>query len=195
LSDLKTLYHDLTARLPALKQVIATGTPRLSYTQWEAYLAIYHRKPLLIAVPEAEAKGDRSIDANEGAQQAHLERLKAFGHYAEITFANADRLAIAVLRSHVLRPLVQVGLFSQLRPSVAGPLAEVGVSHRLKPVVLPYPSIGMLFKGRDEFMTELRRSPGAGRRRAGCLGHQQRHSWSWWYRQDTGSGRIRLVPS
>jgi len=115
LSDLETLYPDLAARLPALKQVIETGTPRLSYTQWAAYLAIYHRKPLLIAVPEAEEQRDQSIDADQrAAQQAHLERLEALGHYAEIKFANADRLVIAVLRSQP----VQAGLFPQLRPPV-----------------------------------------------------------------------------
>jgi tetratricopeptide (TPR) repeat protein len=166
LSDLKELYPDLAKRLPALKEVIETGTSRLSYTQWEAYLAIYLRKPLLIAVPEADEQRDQSTGVDQqAAQQAHLERLKALGHYAEIKFANADRLAIAVLKSPVLRQLVQAGQFPQLRAAVAGPLTEAGISHRPKPIVLPYPSIHTLLKGRDELMAALHQSlvrPAAG---------------------------------
>src|SRR5262249_3796161 len=159
LNELKARYPDPVVRLPALKQAIETGTPLLSYTQWEAYLAAYHGKPLLIAVPESAARDDMAADADQqAAQRAHLQRLEALGHYAEIKFANADRLAIAVLKSPVLRQLVQAGQFRQLRPAVAGPLAEAGISPRPKPIVLPYPSIGTLFKGRNEFMATLRQS-------------------------------------
>src|SRR4051812_3263431 len=50
--NLKIRYPDLAKRLPVLRASIEQGTPPLSYTQWEAYLAIYHRKRLVIATPE-----------------------------------------------------------------------------------------------------------------------------------------------
>src|ERR1700678_4194414 len=50
LQTLKARYPDLADRLPRLKSSLETGDPPLSYTQWEAYLAVYHRKKLLIAV-------------------------------------------------------------------------------------------------------------------------------------------------
>src|SRR5262249_10213846 len=39
-----------TDRVPILKDVLSNGTP-LSYTQWEAYLALYHRKHLFLFQP------------------------------------------------------------------------------------------------------------------------------------------------
>ena len=48
-------------------------------------------------------------------------------------------------------------------PKIAArPDVEEGTRPKTKPIVLPYPSIGPLFKGRDEFMSRLRQSlPGA----------------------------------
>src|SRR5262249_28512901 len=105
LQALRGRYSDLAERLPPLKSSLDTGDPPLSYTQWETYLAVYHRKPLVIAVPEpgalrdAEHRIDRDLQAS---QQAHLERLRRLGHYAEITFGNADQLAARLLRSSIL---------------------------------------------------------------------------------------------
>src|SRR6185295_2674678 len=45
-------YPDLVPRFPELKPAF-DGTLDVSYTQWEAYLALYHKKPLLIATPAA----------------------------------------------------------------------------------------------------------------------------------------------
>jgi Domain of unknown function (DUF4062) len=58
LNALRSRYLDLIDRLPNLKASIETNQPPLSYTQWEAYLAIYHGKKLLIAVPEPQAPRD-----------------------------------------------------------------------------------------------------------------------------------------
>src|SRR5215208_1042492 len=41
-------YPDLPDRLPPLRQALA-GRVAISYTQWEAWLALYHRKLLVIA--------------------------------------------------------------------------------------------------------------------------------------------------
>ncbi len=39
-------YPKLGARLPPLAEDLRKPQPGFSYTQWEAYLAIYHRRPL-----------------------------------------------------------------------------------------------------------------------------------------------------
>jgi hypothetical protein len=95
-------YPDLAARFPPLAETLSTGAPALSYTQWEAFLALYHRKILIIATPVDGARRDptyRKVDAETASQQAHLQRLKSCDRYPEINFANADDLIIEVLRS------------------------------------------------------------------------------------------------
>ncbi len=41
-------HPELPAKLPPLGEALKTGI-RLPYTQWEAWLALYHGKPLMIA--------------------------------------------------------------------------------------------------------------------------------------------------
>ena len=101
---LKERYPDLAERLPALKPLLDSREPLLSYTQWEAYLAIYHRKVLLIAQAAPEASRDRNVPTNpesQAAQSAHLERLRQLGRYSEITFTSHDQLIAEVFRSTV----------------------------------------------------------------------------------------------
>jgi hypothetical protein len=145
LSALKLRYPALGERLSCLRTSLDSNVPPLSYTQWEAYLAVYHGKPLLIAMPEAGTPRDPRFQLNETSRQSqrdHIERLRFLGHYPEIRFANGDQLASGILKSFVL-DLLAKGEAAALRP---------------KPIALPYPSLGTLFKGRAEFMAELRAS-------------------------------------
>src|SRR5262249_41792591 len=71
-------YPDFGEKLPPLASFLQQRVPSLSYTQWEAWLALYHGKPLIIAVPEDGAPRDeRYVLTSEqrAAQQAHLQRL------------------------------------------------------------------------------------------------------------------------
>ncbi len=132
-------YPDFAKRLPALVGLLEDGAPALSYTQWEAWLALYHRKTLLIATPEPDARRDpgyRLDEIQRAAQQAHVERLRSAGRYVEIHFANADRLAVDMLRSGLQEILAR-----------AGPPT--------KPSNLPFRSIGDLFKGRAQLLDAL----------------------------------------
>jgi hypothetical protein len=61
LQTLRARYPDLAERLSVLKSSLETGEPPLSYTQWEAYLALYHRKTLLIAVAQPGAPRDDTL--------------------------------------------------------------------------------------------------------------------------------------
>ncbi len=99
---LRKRYPNLAKQLPVLAPFLAPDAPPLSYTQWEAWLALYHAKVLIIAVPQDGAPRDelyRLDEAQRAVQQAHLTRLAEVERYPEIRFANADRLAVDVLRS------------------------------------------------------------------------------------------------
>lgn len=99
-------YKDFGERLPSLKDVLEGKEP-LSYTQWEAYLAIYHGKILIIAKPEVDAERSdkfQSIPDQQANQYNHLSRLRKLGYYDEIAFRNEAELitgssAVAACRS------------------------------------------------------------------------------------------------
>jgi tetratricopeptide (TPR) repeat protein len=148
---IKNRYPDLATRLTPLAETLSTGTPQLSYTQWEPFLALYHRKILIIATPADGAPRDptyRKNDDETASQQTHLQRLKSCHRYPEISFANAADLIIEVLRSKLQDILRQV---------------EPGSTR--KPNSLPYASLGPLFKGRGEPMELLRQAFAGNRNR------------------------------
>src|SRR5205823_6185240 len=49
--SLLTQYPDFAERLPALTDSMKQPDPGFSYTQWEAYLAIFHKRPIFIYRP------------------------------------------------------------------------------------------------------------------------------------------------
>jgi hypothetical protein len=106
LQVIRSRYSDLSIRVPILKPFFKRGKrPRLSYTQWEAYLAIYHQKPLIIALPADDAVRDHKHlrDARQcKAQQLHLERLRQLERYPEIVFQNPTDLAAKIFQSALL---------------------------------------------------------------------------------------------
>lgn len=99
---IRSRYPDLVSRLPELSVFLETNGPALPYTQWEAWLALYHGRVLIIATPEDSAFRDvhyQLVEEQRDAQRAHLRRLATVERYPEIRFANADRLAVELLRS------------------------------------------------------------------------------------------------
>ena len=137
-------YPDFAERLPPLVPFLQPDAPALSYTQWEALLALYHRKVLIIAVPQEGAPRDEGYQLDEVgrvAQRAHLAHLASVERYPEIRFANADRLAVDMLRSKLQDILLRAGALT-------------------KPTNLPYLSLGDLFKGRETQLDALTRTLG-----------------------------------
>ncbi|MFN9245144.1 MAG: tetratricopeptide repeat protein, partial [Cyanobacteriota bacterium] len=131
-------YPELASRFP-LAEFLQPGGPSMSYTQWEAWLALLHHKPLFIATPKDGTPRDENYvrEASQQAlQQAHLARLNSVERFAGCTFASQDDLAAEVLRSFVLDLLVQAGLTR-------------------RPLTLPFASIGSLFKGRAALIEQL----------------------------------------
>lgn len=102
------LYPNLPEKLGVSESFLR----RLSYTQWEAWLAVIHGRPLYIAVAEPETTVHESSDDNSDSttivsQHEHLGELRKQGqHPAEqLGFANSDKLTIALLKN--LEPLLK----------------------------------------------------------------------------------------
>jgi hypothetical protein len=120
-----------------------TGQTRASYTQWEFLLAKHHGKPAYVFFTGSGFSPDNpDTEAAESrsAQAAYRQWIDHKGEHRD-EFATVGKLVEDVL---VL------------------PLPD---RSRGKPIDLPYQPLGHLFKGRDDFLKELRRSltRGAGR--------------------------------
>jgi len=102
-------HPDLAERLPPLREPLELGEV-ISYTQWEAWLALYHRKALLIAEADDDAPRGPNFaptPASRTAQQTHLERLRAIERYPGCTFISPDQLAKHIAYTAVLDLLVK----------------------------------------------------------------------------------------
>ena len=104
-----TKYPDLGTRLPPLAPHLRQPQPGFSYTQWEAYLAIYHRRDAYVYRPndfELDAlnvpRDTRFVfsPAEAQSQKNHYQRISALGHDRG-QFLNEERLSSAVLRDLV----------------------------------------------------------------------------------------------
>jgi tetratricopeptide (TPR) repeat protein len=143
--DLLRRRPELAARL-AEKGMDREALGRLTYTQWEAWLAIGFnkdgvRKNLVIVKPAFGVKHGAKFapdDASRASQDHHLARLKAMDVYPAKPFTSADNLVARVFGTTVLDALKK---------------ADVGSI--TKPRNLPFAPLGGLFAGRDEDLAEL----------------------------------------
>ena len=110
-----TSVEDLLARRAGLQDKLARKglTPAalaaLTYTQWEAWLAIGFDKDLLIVAPAPGVERGPSyvpLDASRESQAAHQQRLKAIDRHP-IEFTNADNLVAKIVNSAVIDALVR----------------------------------------------------------------------------------------
>jgi hypothetical protein len=102
-------YPRLRETLPALGDAPKNGVA-VSYTQWEAWLALYHGKPLLIAkAAETAERGPKYAPTEDScaAQAQHLARLKAVDRFPGCTFNSLDNLAKCILDGAILDLLVK----------------------------------------------------------------------------------------
>ena len=127
-----------------LPKVLPEDIKEASYTQWEFFLARHFKRRSYTYLARDDYKPDKddSVPGDRGdLQNSYVGFLKADGvHYGP--FSNIDQLARTVLKD--------------LPEIVVEP--NVGPQPAAKPIVLPYPSIGDLFKGREEFMRRLHES-------------------------------------
>lgn len=145
LQALLSRHPDIKTKLPSLGAAIDGGAA-ISYTQWEAWLALYFDKDLVIAAPGSNFARDLTLTPNfapteqcKAAQAAHLERLRALGCYPEVKFANVDNLVAQIFGSAVIDALVKAAAMLTRQPRN-----------------LPFASLGSLFMGRDTALDDLR---------------------------------------
>jgi choline dehydrogenase-like flavoprotein len=89
-SALLAKYPDLTDNLPPLGKALKNGGG-VSYTQWEAWLALYHRKELFITqAKESAERGPRyaPTDVSRAAQTEHQNRLRELKRYSGFAFTS-----------------------------------------------------------------------------------------------------------
>jgi hypothetical protein len=116
--------------------LLPSGITEASYTQWEFFFARAHKRRLSLYIVAPDYRSDR--DAPSGSdfpelRAAFMRHIKAEGlHYTP--FSNRDQLRAEVLKEPWPEKL------------------------RAKPIVLPYASLGSLFKGREAFLRRLRES-------------------------------------
>ena len=116
--------------------LLPPGITKASYTQWGFLFARAHKRRLSLYIVAPDYRSDR--DAPSGSdfpelQAAFMRHIKAEGlHYTP--FSNRDQLRAEVLKEPWPEKL------------------------RAKPIVLPYASLGSLFKGREAFLRRLRES-------------------------------------
>ena len=106
---LRAKYPDLTDKLPPLSEALKDRVS-VSYTQWEAWLAIYHGALLFIAKAADTAERGPKYAPTPGscaAQALHLARLKAIERFPGCTFDSADNLAKSILGGAILDLLVK----------------------------------------------------------------------------------------
>jgi tetratricopeptide (TPR) repeat protein len=138
-------YPDIKDKLPPLGKALDEAKT-ISYTQWEAWLAIYLEKAMLIVVPGPGAKRGPKFGGNpesKAAQAEHLERLKSLARYPGDPFVNEHNLATQILRSTVI-------------PALKRAAEEEAYKPERKPRNLPFASLGSRFMGRDQALEELR---------------------------------------
>jgi tetratricopeptide (TPR) repeat protein len=124
-------------------KILPADLRETSYTQWEFFLARHFKRRPYVYIVRDDYTPDQSLAPGDrtALQDAFRDHLKAENvHYGP--FSNIDQLARAVLKD-----LPDIAAKPVVTPRPTG-----------KPIALPYPSIGDLFKGRDEFMRRLHES-------------------------------------
>ena len=94
-------YPDFGTRLPLLAEHLRKPQLGFSYTQWEAYLGLYHRRPLFVYYPTDFALDALHVPrdprfvfnhAEAQSQKEHYQRISALGHDRG-QFRNEERLS------------------------------------------------------------------------------------------------------
>ena len=113
------------------------GIEQPSYTQWEILFASHYRKRMYVYKAGKDYQPDQPTgDDVPNLQQTFLGHIRSLGG-RRVPFNSTHELRAEVLKEDWPR--------------------------LTKPIALPYPTLGTLFKGRDDFLTRLRTSlTGAG---------------------------------
>jgi tetratricopeptide (TPR) repeat protein len=136
------------AEAAAFPDDLPAGIAEASYTQWEFFFARRFKRRCLIYVATGAFAGDAAPEDRPDLQAAFLARVKALG----LQWTPVGSLH--EFRAEALKDLLKLPQPPELSARLAERLAELPP----KPILLPYPSLGTLFKGRDAFLRRLRAS-------------------------------------
>jgi tetratricopeptide (TPR) repeat protein len=115
--------------------MLPSGLTEASYTQWEFFFARHYQRRLSLYIAEGWAPDKPASAGDRPELQAALIKYIVVEQGLDRSyFDSVDRLCHFVLKED----------WPRVAPS--------------KPIVLPYPSLGTLFKGRDDFIRSLRAS-------------------------------------
>ncbi len=119
--------------------ILPPGIVAASYTQWEFFLARHFKRRCLVyfATDKFTAEAACPKEDRHDLQAAFAAHVKSLGLRAPRVDSAGD------FRAEVLKDILQPG---------------PGTSRPDQPIVLPYPSLGTLFKGRAGFLARLRSS-------------------------------------
>jgi len=116
--------------------LLPPGITEASYTQWEFFFARAHKRRLSLYIAAADYRPDRDEPSGDDfpeLQKAFIAHIETEGlHYTP--FSSRDQLRAEVLKE---------------------PWPE---GRRAKPIVLPYASLGSLFKGARRFCASCARA-------------------------------------
>ena len=146
--ELLKRHPDLKTRLPPIGEALDAGKP-ISYTQWEAWLALVHGKDLEVVTAAPRVRRSRKFKATEAsraAQGRHVAGLRSIGIHPNPPFTSKDNLVAQIINTSVIKALVK---------AAAAPARQ--------PRNLPFASLGPLFMGRDKALGELRAKLAAGK--------------------------------
>jgi Tetratricopeptide repeat/Domain of unknown function (DUF4062) len=114
--------------------MLPAGVTEASYTQWEFFFARHYKRRLSLYIATSAWTPAKPAPAGDRPplQDALIRYIETEQGLDRDYFGDVDRLCHLVLKEHW--------------PNEKPP----------KPILLPYPSLGTLFKGRDAFMRRLR---------------------------------------
>jgi hypothetical protein len=81
-------YPDLPQRLPPLGGALADGAA-IPYTQWEAWLALYHKRPLMIAKAATDAPRGPKHAPTDGSRASQRRILRGSRRFIAIRAASS----------------------------------------------------------------------------------------------------------
>jgi tetratricopeptide (TPR) repeat protein len=127
---------------------LPSGVTEASYTQWEMHFACKFGKRRLIYFATdlfPPDKPNAHADDRPDLQAAFIAHVKSFG--SQWTPVGG----VHEFRAEALKDILR----APLPPADAARLTTTLAREAAKPILLPYPSLGPLFKGRDSFMRRL----------------------------------------
>jgi hypothetical protein len=130
------------AEAAPFKRMLPDGVAEASYTQWEYYLARHYEKECLLYIAGDDYKPDRKKPTGADfpdLQREFVARIIDAG-LRHTRFTTVDQLRAEVGKHHW------------------PPRKDTPAGGPPKLILLPYPSLGPLFKGREAFLRRLRAS-------------------------------------